>query len=53
MEDPEKKCLELETKRKNLTELTQKLGTNHPEVQKLNREVEKLMLFFQRLYKQK
>lgn len=40
--------LELETKRKKLTELVKKFGTSHPEVQKLNQEVEQLMLLLQR-----
>jgi uncharacterized protein involved in exopolysaccharide biosynthesis len=51
MEDWQEERLELEAKRKELTELAKKLGTSHPEVQKLNREVERLMLVFQRKIK--
>lgn len=39
---------ELEQKRKQLTKLAQKLGTSHPAVQKLNKEVEQLALKLQR-----
>lgn len=38
----------LEQKRKQLTKLAQKLGTSHPAVQKLNKEVEQLALKLQR-----
>jgi|GEM_PF-5386793 len=48
MPDGREECLELEIKRKRLTELVQKYGTSHPKVQKLNQEVEQLMLKIQR-----
>lgn len=39
---------ELERKRRQLTELAKKYGTSHRKVQKLNQEVEQLMLKLQR-----
>lgn len=51
MTDLREEYLELEAKRKKLTKLAQKLGTSHPKVQKLNQEVEQLMLILQRKIK--